>query len=494
VAVNLTATIAASLRWKAFLFDVSTAFLSGKPTAREVYVRGPRDGLPATSTTARVEPMQLMRILKSIYGLAEAPRLWYMRARELLEAAGYCELQACRSTFVLLDKGTGLTESICCLHVDDGFLVGNMQSSLFLEAKKTIDEVFTIKEWIDLQVQSHDYLGEATTQHHDFSITKDMTAYIMKIDAIPTRRDDDDSRALTAAEHTALRSLIMKLAWPARKVLSQLAYSVSKAAQSLEGSTVADVKSANGLLKWAKAEAEAGRARQHFKAIDLSQPCIVTYFDASFGKEVGSKSQAGFFSLATDERVINTVTSCNNLEHNSTKIGRVVRSTMAAESAAMSNAIDRHLFCRLLFQSLMYGNHDVSGDWRRGLVVKGFMVTDARSLYDHLHATGSMPSERSVMIDLLSAKDMVEAGIIQLRWCPTQHQLSDHLTKQMKCELLKQFMTTGLVQLTQTTEQQEHEQHKASLRKGQRQRRKTKMKATVSSPQAPLSTPVLYMF
>jgi hypothetical protein len=117
------------------------------------------------------------------------------------------------------------------------------------------------------------------------------------------------------------------------------------------------------------------------------------------------------------------------------------------------------------------------------------MITDARSLYDHLHATGSMPSERSVMIDLLSAKDMVEAGIIQLRWCPTQHQLSDHLTKTMKCDLLKQFMTTGRVQLTQTSEQQQHEQHKASLRQAQRQRRKTKMKAVVTA-----ASKVLYMF
>jgi hypothetical protein len=172
-----------------------------------------------------------------------------------------------------------------------------------------------------------------------------------------TRRDDDDTRALTATEHTALRSLIMKLAWPARKVLSQLAYSVSKAAQSLEGSTVADVKAANGLLKWAKEEAAAGRAKQHFKAIDLAHPCIVTYFDASFGKEVGAKSQAGFFSLATDERVIDNVTSCNSLEHNSTKISRVVRSTMAAESASMSNAIDRHLFACLLFGRLASITH-----------------------------------------------------------------------------------------------------------------------------------------
>jgi hypothetical protein len=87
LAVNLTKTIAASLGWHAWVFDVETAFLSGKNTDREIYVRAPKEGLPATGTTGFIPPFSLMRVLKSIYGLTEAPRLWYLRAREILRNA-----------------------------------------------------------------------------------------------------------------------------------------------------------------------------------------------------------------------------------------------------------------------------------------------------------------------------------------------------------------------------------------------------------------------
>ena len=133
LAVNLTKTIVISLGWKAWCFDVETAFLSGKATARETYVRAPKDGLPAIDTTPYVQPFALLQVLKSIYGLTEAPRLWYLMAREVFEKAGYKELRMSKSTFVLIDEA-GLSQSICNLHVDDGFLVGNPSDKGFQAA------------------------------------------------------------------------------------------------------------------------------------------------------------------------------------------------------------------------------------------------------------------------------------------------------------------------------------------------------------------------
>ena len=72
VSVRMVKSLAVTRAWTVMMFDVSTAFLSGYKTDREVYVRAPKDGLPATKTTT------LLRILKSAYGLAEAPRLWYL--------------------------------------------------------------------------------------------------------------------------------------------------------------------------------------------------------------------------------------------------------------------------------------------------------------------------------------------------------------------------------------------------------------------------------
>lgn len=47
-AVRMIKTICVSPEWDAFVFDVSTAFLSGKNTNRMVFVKAPPEGLPAT--------------------------------------------------------------------------------------------------------------------------------------------------------------------------------------------------------------------------------------------------------------------------------------------------------------------------------------------------------------------------------------------------------------------------------------------------------------
>ena len=38
-------------------------------------------------------------------------------------------------------------------------------------------------------------------------------------------------------------------------------------------------------------------------------------------------------------------------------------------------------------------------------------MSDAKSLYEHLQKTGSIPKERHTMIDLMAVKDLVE-----IRW------------------------------------------------------------------------------
>ena len=64
-------------------FDVATAFLSGMETSQEIYVKAPSDGLPAVEDLPAIAPYRLLKGLKGAYGLAEAPRLWYLRARQI---------------------------------------------------------------------------------------------------------------------------------------------------------------------------------------------------------------------------------------------------------------------------------------------------------------------------------------------------------------------------------------------------------------------------
>ena len=78
-----------------------------------------------------------------------------------------------------------------------------------------------------------------------------------------------------------------------------------------------------------------------FRQVNLDKLVVVASLDASFAKEEGMKSQCGFVSLITEDKILEEPTLCNRVEFQSTRISRVVKSTMAAESAGLSLALDR---------------------------------------------------------------------------------------------------------------------------------------------------------
>ena len=96
--------------------------------------------------------------------------------------------------------------------------------------------------------------------------------------------------------------------------------------------------------------------------------------------------------------------------------------------------------------------------------------------------TGSVPSERQTLIDLLIAKDLQEAAAVVIRWVPTSYQLADILTKATSIPpVLALLLDEGLCSLVQTREDAVAETRRAELRHGQRQRRKARSKAMQAS-------------
>ena len=72
------------------MFDVSTAFLSGDATSRQIFVRAPNEGLPAAAGETAVPGGTLFQILKSAYSI---PTLLAMVFRGGCQK---CKLQFCR--------------------------------------------------------------------------------------------------------------------------------------------------------------------------------------------------------------------------------------------------------------------------------------------------------------------------------------------------------------------------------------------------------------
>ena len=478
VAIRMMKSLMVTLAWSGYTFDVSTAFLSGKNTDRLVFARAPPEGLPGTDSSAPVKPYELMRIVKSAYGLAEAPRLWYLRAVEILQLVGMVELPFCRSVFIAKDS-EGEVYAWCALHVDDGLFIGNPQEPLFEALRRNIDNHFNIKSWEELNEDGIDYLGMKVKYFpRDRVLVDDMTAYVLQIQPAPV----PEKGKLGGQTLTNYRQLVMKMRWPVQHVLPEYMYKISALAQRVTKATHEDVKEANSLLAEMQELARNGGAKLQYRPLE-GEICFVTYFDASLGRTKDGTAQQGELHLMTDVLAMTEERNANLIEYHSNKISRVVRSSMAAESCALTGAADKQLYNRLLYESLRNGKSEVSSEWRESLQTQGIVVTDAKSLFDHCHRTGHMAQERQTALDLLMCKRMIEEKLLILRWVPTFRQLADSLTKAMKDVLIGAYKKIGKICLISTSEDEAEEQRRSAIRRGQRERRSARAKQSSKSSQ-----------
>ena len=116
---------------------------------------------------------------------------------------------------------------------------------------------------------------------------------------VDKRRRMKPDDPLTDKEVTQLRSLIGKLAWPARETMPQIAFDVSEAQQKMADRCVRRLTEVNALLRKAKkVEKEQGVIR--IPRIDLDRRCMVAFSDASFDNMPRHGSQGGYMILVAE--------------------------------------------------------------------------------------------------------------------------------------------------------------------------------------------------
>ena len=108
LAFHILLSTAVRSQWKLKTFDCKSAFLPGKQTDRELYARPPKEGLHGVPWGS------LIKLVKGAYGLREAPRLSYLRIKELIEQAGFEELRTANACFVLRDYSKSGNPLIGC--------------------------------------------------------------------------------------------------------------------------------------------------------------------------------------------------------------------------------------------------------------------------------------------------------------------------------------------------------------------------------------------
>ncbi|KAL8153044.1 hypothetical protein V2J09_010804 [Rumex salicifolius] len=115
--------------------DVKTAFLNGE-LEEEVYMDQP-EGFLATGNEHKV-----CKLRKSIYGLKQASRQWYLKFNDTITSYGFVEMTVDRCIYI---KISGSRFVILVLYVDDILLAANDMGLLY-DIKKYLSKNFEMKD------------------------------------------------------------------------------------------------------------------------------------------------------------------------------------------------------------------------------------------------------------------------------------------------------------------------------------------------------------
>ena len=236
------------------------------------------------------------------------------------------------------------------LHVDDGLCCGYgsyHEGSLKELQKRAPLKVFKKQAlWFTRRTVTQDQ------KTHEIELTQ--KGYFDEVQPIPIdkKRKTQLGAPLTVHETKQLRSLIGKLAWPARETMPQIAFGVSEAQQKMAEPVVARLLEINASLRKAK-KIESSICCIKIPKIDLEKAVMVAFSDASFGNMPRHGSQAGFMILVAGATCVKQSAKAAVVSWASHRIKRVVKSTLAAEAAALREAQDQLEYARVLLMQML---------------------------------------------------------------------------------------------------------------------------------------------
>lgn len=394
-AVRLTLALAASNGWNCHSLDVKAAYLQGNEIGRVVHLRPPQEFADG----------QLWKLKKTVYGLCDAARHWYLRVKNQLLDLG--AMVSSLDSALFSWRCNGRVEGVVCIYVDDFLWAGTPDFK-----KQVIDPLSQVFLIGSSESKAFKYVGLNILSYKDGSITLDQLQYASTLTpvTISRQRATVKSSELSESERSEYRALVGQLNWIATHTRPDIAFDVCELSVACSRATVADILRLNKVI----ARVKTDNVKLYIPKMEELGDCYLECFsDASFANLAGNGSQGGFVIFLRDDGG----KRCP-VYWQSRKIRRVVKSTLSAEALALLECAETAVYLAKIL-------HEISDCG--SLKIRCF--TDNKSLVDALHSCRSV-EDRRLRIDIAVLCDMLERGeVTEVAWVDTSGQLADCLTK-----------------------------------------------------------------
>ena len=315
-------------------------------------------------------------------------------------------------------------------HVDDFMFGGREGDVLHDQLMQKIQQKFTWGTW---EYSEFIQCGIHVRQTSDFGIELQQTKFIDEIEEISISRDRSRHEELqtTDDEKRALRGLLGSLSWLCGQTCFLFSVDVNFLITSIPVSTVSDINKANKLVrdvkKWKHLKYKIHPFPEH-ETLELA-----AWTDAAWANRPNGKdSTEGIFIGMTDSKLRQgQETDVTPIYWRSGKIERTCRSPACAETMASLNGEDDLAYLRVLWNEMRGFPIDTRNVDAAAIPTPGFVITDARNLYDKMNRATPVikGAEKRSDIEALSLRENLERGQGQLLWVNGNAMLSNSLTK-----------------------------------------------------------------
>ena len=234
-ALRTRMALAASNCWEIMTTDIKSAFLQGKEVGRDIFIRPPKE--------ANVSPGWIWRLKKTVYGLNDGSRQFYLPVREFLISCG-CEVSTVDPS-VFFYMHAGELFGVIVSHVDDFLHSG---SHLFNEkVMEPLRQRFIAGK---IEAAEFKYVGFAVRQGSN-GIQLNMDEYIDGIHPTKITPGEED-RPLTEEEASEYRSIVGRLNWIAQGARPDKSFSVIELSTKFRKPTLRDLNQAVRIMRKVK--------------------------------------------------------------------------------------------------------------------------------------------------------------------------------------------------------------------------------------------------
>ncbi|CAI7781849.1 unnamed protein product [Closterium sp. NIES-53] len=403
--LRILLAIAAMKKKKLRQIDVANAFLYA-PVDAEIFVELPHG--------SHGEPNQVCQLLKSLYGIKQAPRLWQQYLHARLTRIGFQQLPHDQGMYRLT---IGDDYILLIVYVDDLLYIASTDNVTTwfegeLQKDLTLTVSSTVTQYLGLNIQEEGnaiYLNAAKyadTIAKCFSLTPTTISTPYRYTAGNSK---DGSAPLKSTDIRNYQRKLGCLLFAAVTCRRDLSYSASQLATDLkrpEGEHMAELDRA---LHYLVSTATVGLT---YHKNGTTVPKLIGYVDADHaGDPDNRRSRTGY---------VYRLEPIGPISWQSSKQELIALSSAEAEYIALCSATKEGLYLRKLLEEAKLAQ-----------LPSFSLFCDNQSAIRIANKNGFSNRTKHIALRYFFVKDEIEKGRLKLSYCPKSEMAADYLTKEL---------------------------------------------------------------